>query len=106
MIGQLRKRLELQTITETADGGGGFTETWTKVTIIWGSIKPLDARERLRAMVLETPITHKIMLRYRTDITTKSRLLFGTRIFNVREVINIDERNKYLEILAEENVPT
>jgi SPP1 family predicted phage head-tail adaptor len=106
MIGDLRKRLELQALTETADGGGGFTELWAKVTIVWGSVQPITASERFRAMSLETPITHRIEIRYRNDVTTKSRLLLGSRIFNVRSAVNVDERNKYLEILAEENVPT
>ena len=47
---------------------------------------------------------HRITIRYRTDITPKMRAVWGSRIMNIREVINPDEQKKYLQLTVEENV--
>ena len=57
-------------------------------------------------MQLEASVSHRFTMRYRNDITAKNRLKFGTRVFNIRAVINVKERNKWLEIDADEGVAT
>lgn len=106
MIGKLRHRVTIQSESTTADGGGGFTLAWTDVTTVWAAVEPLKGAERLRGQQLEAAVTHKITIRHRSDVTTKQRLKFGTRLFNVRAVINPDERDRWLELLCEEGVAT
>lgn len=43
-------------------------------------------------------------IRYTNGITSKMRIKFGTRLFNIRAVVNIDEKNELLELTAEEFV--
>jgi SPP1 family predicted phage head-tail adaptor len=93
-----RHRLTIQNETKTPDGQGGFTSTWTDGATIWASIDPIKAFERYQAMQAQTPITHKIMTRYTSEITSASRLKFGTRIFWVQEVIDPEERQRFLTI--------
>ena len=109
MIGKLRHRLTIQQSRRIGDGGGGSEGSWDdpiKVATVWGSVKPLSGNERLRAMQLEARVSHRITIRYRTGITTAMRVLFGTRLFNIRAVLNLDERNRWLDIMAEEGVAT
>ena len=49
---------------------------------------------------------HRITIRYRTDITPKMRVVWGSRIMNIREVINPDEHKKYFQLTVDENVGT
>ena len=103
--GQLRHRIAIQESTDTADGAGGFTSSWSAISgmsSVPAAIWPLSSKESLDSMKLELQVTHKIRIRYRSGITAKNRILFGTRIFNIISLTNHDERNKTWDILATE----
>lgn len=104
--GALRHRVTLQSAAETPDGGGGFTTAWSDVATVWAAIEPLKGTERLRAEQLENPVTHRVTIRHRAGVTAKMRVAFGARVFNIRAVINPEERNRRLELLCEEGVGT
>lgn len=97
-----RHRVEVQAVSTTSDGQGGVSESWDTIKTVWASIKPVRAYEKFQAMQLETPITHKITMRFQDGITTAKRLLYGTRIFHIVEVINIDDANVYLNLTCKE----
>jgi len=96
----LKRRVTIQNATRTGDGQGGFTETWPDGATVWASIEPLKAYEKFQAMQMQTPVTHKIVMRHRGDVTSASRLKYGDRIFWVKEAINEDEENRFLIIKA------
>jgi SPP1 family predicted phage head-tail adaptor len=100
----LRHRVTIQVNTPVSDGQGGFTESWADGATVYASIEPLKGYERFQGMQMQTPVTHKIVMRYRSDVTTASRIKFGTRVFCVQEVLNPAERNRYLQIKAVERV--
>jgi head-tail adaptor len=56
------------------------------------------------------PVTHEITTKYREGIQHDHRIRWvrngRTRFFNIRSLINLDEANRFLIIMAEENVPT
>jgi len=102
--GLLRHKITIQESTEVADGLGGFSVVWTDLFDARAAIWPLSAKESLDAMKLESVITSKIRIRYRDGITSKNRIKFGSRIFNIKgKPINPDERNKMLDILVLED---
>ncbi|MFQ6016772.1 MAG: phage head closure protein [Kiloniellaceae bacterium] len=108
-LGALRRRLVIQAENPDADAGGGQNDPWagaTTVATVWGRIQPLTGSERLRAMRLEGKVSHRITIRYQAGITPKMRMLLGGRVFNIRAVINPEERNRFLELLCEEGVAT
>ena len=102
-VASMRHRISVQSRTRSADGQGGFTESWATAVEIWASIEPTKAYERFQAMQTQTPITHKIKCRYNANITTAKRALFGARIFDIKQVLNIDEGNAFMEMLCVEN---
>jgi SPP1 family predicted phage head-tail adaptor len=100
--GLLRHKIIFQTATDTSDGMGGFTQSWSDTYTCFAAIWPLRSNERLEAMKMESKITHKIRMRYQPGITSSMRIKFGSRYFQISAPINPDERNRELEILAEE----
>ena len=105
--GNLRHTISIQEETETPDGQGGFSLSWDDVSgmdAVPAAIWPLSAKESLDAMKLELQVTHKVRIRYRSGITAKNRIKFGTRIFNIISLINFEERNKQLDMLALEDI--
>ena len=107
-IGKLRHVIALQEVTNTVDAGGGQGRTWATTAIVWAEVKPASGREQLHAMQLQDSVTHRITIRYCSDVkpTSKWRILFDGRHFNIRSVLNVDERNKFLVIMADEGVGT
>lgn len=100
LASRLQHRVTLQQVSQSSDGQGGFTESWSSVATLFAEIKPQKSYERFQAAQMQTPTTHKITIRYRAGITTKHRLIFGTRVFEIKGIINPDEANRILELTA------
>ncbi len=96
----LRHRMTVQTLSQVGDGQGGFTETWTDGATLSAKIEPSKGWERFQAQQVATPVTHTITTRYRTDLTTQHRLKLGSRVFRIKELLNVEERNQWLRIKA------
>ena len=99
---RMDKRMTIQNPVRVSDGQGGFTETWPDGATVWAWVEPMKGYERFQAMQMQTPVTHKIMVRYRADITTASRLRLGDRVLWVREILNPGEARQFLNIKAQE----
>jgi len=97
---KLNRRVELQAVTQTPDGQGGFTEAWVTAATLWAAIDPVKGYERYQAHQVQTPVSHKVTIRYRSGVTTKKRFLFGSRVFEIKEVLNQNEANEFLVIRA------
>jgi len=109
--GNLRHSIDIEETTKTTDNMGGFTTTWAAITdgsAVRASIWSLSASEQMNAMKLELEITHRIRIRYRTGVTADMRIKFndpnGARYFNIRSIIDPDQRHIMLEFLAEEDI--
>ncbi len=101
---RLRHRLTLQQETRTTDQAGGYTRGWQNVADLWAEITPLSGKEKLFAGQLQSEITHKIIVRYRSGVTAGMRFIYESRAFNIRYVSNVSEADEMLEILAQEGV--
>lgn len=104
--GRLRHRVAWERVSKTADGGGGFTESWVEQDEFWAAILPTTGRERFEGMKLQDEVTHEVIFRGGHAVLPKDRLKFGTRVFNVRYVLDFDERGHKKTALCEEGVPT
>jgi len=106
--GAMREAITIQTETRTADGGGGFTQGFSLHFTCFASVRSTAANETFDQGQLIDTQTFEFVIRYRSDkaVTPKNRILWGTRVFQVKSVVNHMERNKYLVIKAQENVAT
>ena len=100
--GMLNRRLVLEAPDESADGAGGVVRTYDTVATLWASVEPVAARGDVVATQLGATVTHRIVVRYRTGITTRHRFRPGTRLYRIVAVRERDKR--WLEIQAEERI--
>ncbi len=108
-LGSLRHRKDNQAGHAASAGGGGQSDPWAApviVATVWGKVEPLTGSERLRAMQIEDRLSHRIVIRYRPGTTPAMRIVFGSRVFNIRAAIDREERGRFLELLCEEGVAT
>jgi len=104
-VHQLRHRITIQNRTQSSDGMGGVTESWSTFATVWASIDPMKAGEVFWARHIESRVTHKVMIRYLNGLTTSMRFTFGGRTFQIKGIRNLEERRQWMEIVAEEGVP-
>ena len=104
--GELRHKITFQTKAQASDNmGAAGSETWSDTyadepAAIW----PLKGAEAIEGMKLEHKVTHKIRIRYRSGVTADMRIEWGFQYFEIISIINPDERNIMLDILATEIV--
>lgn len=102
LIGRLRQRLTLQRESGTPDAGGGYALGWVDLATVWGAVEALTGRERLQAAALESTVTHRMLLRARTDIDAAMRVVWRGRAFNIRAHLDRTGRDRLTELLVEE----
>jgi SPP1 family predicted phage head-tail adaptor len=102
--GDLRHQVILQSKTEGRDAVGGVVEAWSDVATVWASVEPLDGKEFFAAERVNADATTRIRMRYRAGVTPVMRAVYGARIFDIQNVINVDERNRELRLMVREVV--
>jgi SPP1 family predicted phage head-tail adaptor len=106
----LRHRISFEKQVRVSDGAGGWTETWTAEHNVWAMVEPLRGSEKVQAMRLQHPVTHRITVRYDASIaayhrdadSARRRLDFQGRKMRIVAILDPDERRAFLEIMAEE----
>ncbi|MFA5951341.1 MAG: phage head closure protein [Hyphomicrobium sp.] len=104
-IGELSHRFALQSPVLTPDGGGGETTTWSLAAEIWGALRPYSGGEQFEADGLSGRISHELWIRHRQGVTLDMRFVLGSRIFEMRSVLDVGERRRFLRCLVEERLP-
>lgn len=100
--GKLRNPVTIQQPVETPNSYGEPETTWILFAQAWASIEPLQGREYLASAGIRSEVTTRIRMRYVEGVTTKMRVLFGDRQFDISAVINVDERGRELHLMAVE----
>ena len=104
---KFNRQVTFQSLTLTPTGSGGQQATWTDFLVDqWVSIQPKIVRELNFAQRIEPRIDHTIRMRYVAGITTTMRVVYGSRIFELKAVINDDEGNEFLTMAAAERTGT
>ena len=100
--GLMRRVVTIRTNARTSDGMGGYTETPTDVTGIPARVEPLEGRELIEAMQTGMQRPHRFTMRYRTGMTGAKTLLYDGRTFDIKSVMDPEEKHRELLITADE----
>jgi SPP1 family predicted phage head-tail adaptor len=98
--GELNRRVVLEAPVESADGAGGVTRGYAAVMTLWASVEPVSARGAVVADAPGATVTHRIVMRRRTVVTTRHRLVEGTTIYRI-VTLREDPTRRFLVIGAE-----
>lgn len=83
---------------------GGFIVTWTETDTVWAAIWPVSASEMIKADKSTMTITHRIRIRYRSDIESGWRIVWSTRYFNIVSIIDPNMAHRWIDLMCREAV--
>ena len=100
--GQLKHRIVIERPTEAADSFGEPDKTWAEFIHTYARIAPVTGREFFDAQVVNEEKMIRFTIRFQAGITEKMRINWDGRIFNINAVLNIQENNDMLVLMATE----
>jgi SPP1 family predicted phage head-tail adaptor len=101
-IGKLNKKIEIQQKTATTNEFGEPENSWETFNNVWARINSISAKEYFSAQGFEHTVTHKITIRFIKGIKPDMRINYNGKIFEITAIRNINEANKWIELLAKE----
>ena len=100
----MRHTIQIEEVTETRTSSGAVTESWSVKHIVRAEILPVSGREYFSAQTVNAQNTVKFNIRYLPGLTTKMRIVFKGRVFDLQTIINHKETNHSLSLMGVEHV--
>jgi SPP1 family predicted phage head-tail adaptor len=75
-IGKLRHRVRVERLIETLNEFRGLEKVWTPVGTDRAEVVPVGGREVFQNGTTQAQATHKVRMRYRSDLAPKMRLVW------------------------------
>lgn len=89
----LRHRVTVEAYTGTTDDEGGFVDLWaTAIANVPASVDPIQARQVFQYRSVNVEATHWIKTRGDVTIAESDRIRWGTRIFEILVIEDIQEQ--------------
>lgn len=104
-VGQLRQSVQLQTDLEDPDASDDFgnpVRGWTTVATLRARVENLSGRELLLARQNWPTVSYRVTLRACVPIDGTQRLVYAGRELSILSALPLDERPRWLVILATE----
>lgn len=99
MLTRMRQRLDIQTLSTVAAGGGCFTETWTTTATRWANVQIQRSAEEFSYNKDQQANTYRIIMRYE-NFTNKNRFLFNGLVLTIETVSDPTSAGRMMEVIA------
>ena len=101
-VGSKEKRIRIEQAVATADGHGGNVTTWALRAVVDAHERPLNGTEALRAAQVTAVLSSVWEIWFRTDISVKDRIRFGTRTVQIEGFIDPTDTREELHLFGSE----
>lgn len=98
--GRLRHRVVLQSRTTAQNAYGEQVVSWTNTGTYWAAVEPVTGKERFASGERVHEQDVRVVMRYVGEIDTTQRISFDSKVYDIKAVINKDERNREYELLC------
>ena len=97
--GELCHLIEIQAAAPTQDAVGGQSVAWVTILTTRAAIRTASSKEAYQAMQFTAQVSHLIKIRWPGPsilLLGGQQVLFGSRVFTLQAVENVQERNRVL----------
>lgn len=105
VIGSLRHRITIERPRRISTDGGGATIEWIGIGDVFARIDAISGREAVVADGIAARVTHKVLIRHRDDILPEMRFICSNRRLDIRSILDLDGRRRWLQCLCEDQLP-
>ena len=102
---KLRDRVQFRRRNDAPDSYGNVTDgTWVDLFTVWGGFTPEQSRERLEANRIESAVLGTLTVRSTSQtrtVTAADSVVIDGDAYQIRAIMNPDQRNNYLEMTVE-----
>lgn len=105
--GRLNKRVLIQQAVAGSPEVNEYGEknvVWTDLATVWAAVEPLTGREFWAQQQVQSEITVRIKVRYRSDITTGMRAVYNEAIYMIKSIVDPLEKHEELHLMTSEGV--
>ncbi len=102
-VGDLRQKIILQTRSLTAPTDADFTEGFVTLGSPFAAIKTLIGTTIFDGVDTDVNATHDFFIRYRSDVTAETWILWDNRRFDILRVENFEGRKTFLRLRCTES---
>lgn len=96
--GLLRTPVTFQRKTRTADGAGGFTETWATLRNARAHVVALSGFERLTADRVNAETKERIVCRYFAGLLPEDRVVIEGKAHNITFINDMERRKRWYQL--------
>ena len=104
-IADMRHLVAYQDEISTDDGSGGSDINFITKFKPYAKIEQASASEVFKYQRIEAVVTHKLTVRYDNRIIPTGRFVFNSIFYNIRGINDLEQKNIWMEIMAETGVP-
>ena len=104
---KLRHNILIEQPIVNSDGIGGQTEQWQQFAKVRAEVAALYERnigEVFASMQLMNSSLYKFRIRYLKGLKNNMRIIYNERCFQIKRIVNQDERNIISFIIAQESL--
>ncbi|MED4354074.1 phage head closure protein [Schinkia azotoformans] len=98
--GLFRHKIVIQSFSEKKDELGQILKEWTNTYNLWAMIRTIQGTEYIEASATQNQDTTRFVIRFMKNIEPTMRIVYKNKIYNIISVINDDETDKTLTIIA------
>lgn len=93
--GELRNKVDIQQYVRVKNEAGELTKQWQTYVKVWAKFQNANVGRQLLTLAEKktASIFYQIIIRYRSDIDTTMRVVYGGKSYNIDHVVNFKEQN-------------
>ena len=103
--GTLNKRVVIQQRSRARTAMGAEDDVWVDTATVWAGITGVSGSAYFSALKNGVEITHKVTMRWRSDVLADCRIKYGNRYFEIVFPSDPEEAHESLEIICKERSP-
>ena len=100
------KPFAFESLTEAADGQGGYTTSWLTFATVTGFVKVASGKELILDDHINSEYLRKFNFEYVTGLENNMRILYEGDYYNIHKIQSVQDSTIWIDVIASKSVAT